>query len=149
VKRVVTGVDGEGGSYVVSADELPEADAVELWRYQPSDIAEWIADVPEEAAATAFEPPAGGVWWVQATFPPGGERIVGPEYPGVDEEGFHTTRTIDFIYLLAGELTLLLDRDSVRLEAGDVVLQQATRHTWRNQGTGPAVMLALLHTPAS
>jgi hypothetical protein len=147
MKRVVTGVDAEGKSYVVSHDELAEGAAVEFWRYQPSDIAEWIAAIPAEGAATRVEPPPGGVWWMKASFPPGGERVVGPEDPGVDEKSFHTTRTIDFIYMLSGELTLLLDRGQVKVETGDIVIQQATRHAWRNNGTGPATMLALLHSP--
>jgi mannose-6-phosphate isomerase-like protein (cupin superfamily) len=150
VKRVVTGVDGEGRSYVVSAEELPNpgtVEAVELWRYQPSDIEQWIAGIPEEAAATAFEPPPGAAWWVAATFPTGGEPVAGPEYPGVDEQGFHATRTIDFGYLLSGEVTLVLDSESVRITAGDVVVQQAARHAWRNEGTEPAVLLVLLNRP--
>ena len=149
MKRVVTGVDDEGRSYVVSSDELSkdEYGAVNLWNYRPADIEQWIADIPEAAAATAFEPPPGGSWWVAATFPPNAEPI-GADTPGVDEDGWHTTRTIDFDYVLSGELTLLLDRESVELQAGDAVVQQATRHAWRNQGTEPAVLLVLLHTPS-
>jgi cupin domain len=157
VKRVVTGVDEEGRSYVVSADELPDSDAVVIWRYQPEDIAQLIAGVPEDVAATMIEPPPGGAVWVAATFHPGPwpprdaelpELGDAGQIPGMDANGFHTTRTIDFDYLLSGELTLLLDREEVRLQAGDVVLQQATRHAWRNDSSGPAVLLALLHTPS-
>jgi quercetin dioxygenase-like cupin family protein len=36
----------------------------------------------------------------------------------------------------------------VKLQAGDAVVQQATRHSWRNEGTEPAVLLVLLHSPA-
>jgi mannose-6-phosphate isomerase-like protein (cupin superfamily) len=149
MKRVVTGVDDEGRSYVVSSDELTkdEYGAVNLWNYRPEDIAQWVAAIPEEGAATAFEPPPGGSWWVAATFPPNAEPM-GTEAPGVDEEGWHTTRTIDFDYVLSGELTLLLDRETVKLQAGDAVVQQATRHAWRNEGTEPAVLLVLLHSPA-
>jgi hypothetical protein len=156
VKRVVTGVDDEGRSYVVSAEELPASDAVVIWRYEPADIARWIAGVSDEVAATTVEPPPGGATWVAATFPPGAWPPAGADLPdlgevgaipGMDENGFHTTRTIDFDYLLSGELTLLLDRESVRLQPGDVVLQQATRHAWRNDSAAPAVLLVLLHRP--
>ena len=57
----------------------------------------------------------------------------------VDEHGFHTTRTIDFDFLVDGELTLVVDEGSVPLEKGDFVIQQATRHAWRNSGDRPAV----------
>ena len=151
MKRVVTGVDGEGHSYVVSEEELPRTEpGTELWRFQPSDIAQWIADVPDGVAAESIEPPSGGVWWVAATFPPGNAPIGGGEIPGMDADGFHTTRTIDLIYVLSGGFTLLLDHGSARVEAGDIVIQQATRHAWRNvSDTEPATMLAMLHTPAA
>jgi len=63
--------------------------------------------------------------------------------------GFHTTRTVDFDFVVEGELTMELDADTVRLEAGDFVIQQAARHAWRNESAARrAVLLALLHAPA-
>jgi mannose-6-phosphate isomerase-like protein (cupin superfamily) len=107
-----------------------------------------IAGVADGDAVAALEPPDGGVKWVYAVIPPLSEQAEAPEIPGVDEDGFHTTRTIDFDFVVEGELTMLLDADVVRLEAGDFVIQQAARHAWRNESAAPAVLLALLHTPA-
>jgi quercetin dioxygenase-like cupin family protein len=144
---VVTGVDELGRSYVLSADELPAENAMWFWRYQPSDeIGQWIARIPEGAAAESIEPPAGGIYLAKVVIPPD-EKPVATEIEGVGEDGFHVTRTIDFAYVLSGEITLLLDRESIVVHAGDVVVQQATNHAWRNDGPGSAEMLFVLHTP--
>ena len=46
----------------------------------------------------------------------------------------HRTRSIDFGIILAGEIDMLLDDSEVHLQAGDVVVQQATNHAWVNRG---------------
>jgi len=53
----------------------------------------------------------------------------------------HTTHTVDYAILLDGELWLELDDgETVHLSAGDIVVQQATRHGWRNKGEHPATI---------
>jgi mannose-6-phosphate isomerase-like protein (cupin superfamily) len=146
MKRVVTGVDANGASYVVSADRLPDSGIVELWLYTPSDLEAWIAAIPGDAAATTIEPAPGVVRWVKVTLAPD-DKPIATGMPGIEEDGFHVTRTIDLAYVLSGAITLFLDRESVEVEAGDVVVQQATRHAWRNDGPAPVEMLFLLHTP--
>jgi mannose-6-phosphate isomerase-like protein (cupin superfamily) len=151
MKRIVTGANTDGRSYVVSTEHIPEdhlGQVYEVWNYRPDDVASLIAGVADGVAVAALEPPDGGVKWVYAVIPPRSEPAEAPRIPGVDEDGFHTTRTVDFAFVVEGELTMLLDADTVRLEAGDFVIQQAARHAWRNESAAPAVLLALLHAPA-
>jgi quercetin dioxygenase-like cupin family protein len=55
-----------------------------------------------------------------------------------DNPGMHTSETIDFEYVLSGEVWLELDDgQEVHLQAGDTVVQNGTRHAWRNKGTEP------------
>lgn len=62
-----------------------------------------------------------------------------------DGSGFHRTATVDYDVILSGELWLELDDGDVRhLKAGDVVIQNGTRHAWRNRTETPAVMLSVL-----
>ena len=56
----------------------------------------------------------------------------------------HTTRTVDYIILLQGEVTLLLDEDEVRLKPFDAVVQRGTNHAWINHGSEPALLAAVL-----
>jgi mannose-6-phosphate isomerase-like protein (cupin superfamily) len=62
-----------------------------------------------------------------------------PEHPG-----FHRTPTIDYDIVLDGTMGLELDDGvEVRLEPGDVVVQNGTRHRWHNRGNTIARMLAV------
>jgi quercetin dioxygenase-like cupin family protein len=56
----------------------------------------------------------------------------------------HTTRTIDYVILLSGRVTLLLDKGEVDLKPFDVVVQRGTNHGWVNRGTEPALFAAVL-----
>jgi uncharacterized cupin superfamily protein len=59
-----------------------------------------------------------------------------------DGSGMHITPTIDYALLLDGELWLELDDgETVHLSAGDIVVQQGTRHGWRNKGKRPATIV--------
>jgi quercetin dioxygenase-like cupin family protein len=56
----------------------------------------------------------------------------------------HTTRTVDYVIVLSGRITLLLDKGEVELKPFDVVVQRGTNHGWVNRGTEPAAMAAIL-----
>jgi quercetin dioxygenase-like cupin family protein len=57
--------------------------------------------------------------------------------PGA-EPLMHATATIDYIIVLAGELTMLLeDGSEVRLAPHEVMVQRATAHGWANRGKVP------------
>jgi quercetin dioxygenase-like cupin family protein len=64
--------------------------------------------------------------------------------PGLDADGFHVTRTLDYVYVIDGPLMLDLDDDEVEVLPGDVVIQQATRHAWRNLGDAPVRMFTVM-----
>lgn len=53
----------------------------------------------------------------------------GPEY----ECMMHRTKSLDFGILVEGEIEMLLDDGSVtRMKRGDIAVQRATMHAWRN-----------------
>jgi quercetin dioxygenase-like cupin family protein len=63
--------------------------------------------------------------------------------------GMHTTDTIDFEYIISGEVWLELDDGVlVHLRAGDTVVQNGTRHAWRNKGSEPCrIVVFMVGTP--
>jgi quercetin dioxygenase-like cupin family protein len=62
-----------------------------------------------------------------------------------DHPGMHTTDTIDFIYVVSGEVWLELDDgQEVHLRPGDTVVQNGTRHAWHNRGSDPCQMVGVL-----
>lgn len=58
--------------------------------------------------------------------------------------GMHKTPTTDYIILLSGEITLMLDEGETDLKPLDVVVQRGTNHAWVNRGKEPAVLMAVL-----
>ena len=62
-----------------------------------------------------------------------------------DTPGMHTTATIDFEYIISGRVILELDDGATReLGPGDTVVQNGTRHAWRNPFDEPCTFLVVL-----
>ena len=72
---------------------------------------------------------------VEALLPGAGEFLE------ADNPGMHTTQTVDIGVVLTGELWLELDDGAeVHLRPGDIVVQNGTRHAWRNKGSQPCTV---------
>jgi len=62
-----------------------------------------------------------------------------------EDPGMHKTNTVDYAVVYDGEIWLELDdSETLHLKRGDVVVQNGTRHAWRNRGTRPVTMLFFL-----
>lgn len=55
------------------------------------------------------------------------------------------TRTVDFCFVLKGEIVLVLDDGEVALGPGDSVVQRGGRHAWSNRSDAPAVVAVASH----
>lgn len=61
-----------------------------------------------------------------------------------DDWGMHATDTVDYDIILSGELWMELDDGvEVHLTPGDCVIQNGTRHAWRNRSTKNCIMLSV------
>ena len=168
-RRVVTGHDA-GGKAVFVSDErvapvtlalMPGSEFHLLWG---ADTAPTFPDDGSRPIAPRYFPPLDGYRFGFFTIPPN-DRAEVPgdldiaaafgelqaklpgmtDYVEVDEPGMHTTATIDFGVVLAGEATLELDDGAtVVLGVGDTYVQNGTRHRWSNTGAGPAVLAVAL-----
>ncbi len=152
-RRVVTGHDADGKSRVVFDGPTPgHLDTSvfrtdELWVDDPARPDPSLRMDPAAAQVHRLMPPAGGSVLRIFTFPPQDTvPELTPELMGQvrsrfdtgdameeDNPGMHTTPTIDYGVILSGEIDLELDTGTVHLSAGDVVVQRATRHAWRNR----------------
>jgi len=56
----------------------------------------------------------------------------------------HQSKTTDYIILLKGQITLVLDEEEVDLKPLDVVVQRGTNHAWVNRGEEDALLMAVL-----
>jgi hypothetical protein len=87
-----------------------------------------------------YKPPPG------ATFETGLKEL-SDKLPGMGDvfdrsaPGMHTSDTIDYGVVVRGEMTLELDDgQKVHLRQGDCIVQNGTRHRWRNPLTEPCLM---------
>jgi mannose-6-phosphate isomerase-like protein (cupin superfamily) len=63
-----------------------------------------------------------------------------------EDPAMHKTNTVDYAVVHDGEIWLELDdAKTIHLKRGDVVVQNGTRHAWRNKGTQPVTMLFFLN----
>jgi quercetin dioxygenase-like cupin family protein len=63
--------------------------------------------------------------------------------PGVSPR-VHRTDSIDYAVIMSGEIDMELDDSTVRLKAGDVLVQRGTIHNWINRGSAPCVVAFVL-----
>jgi quercetin dioxygenase-like cupin family protein len=76
--------------------------------------------------------------------PENGSRFIVMEFaPGIESE-MHRTETIDYIAVLAGEIDMDMDDSTVKLRAGDIMVQRGTNHAWVNRGKEPARLAIVL-----
>lgn len=167
VRRIVAGFDSEGRSAVVSDGSPPRTHISSI----PGGLAcalAWSTELgsgaPDEDPTPAVDdyvPAPGQTRLLIAEFPPASdidpalidpaeaERDLNQCLPGLapllEADGMHTTPTVDYSILLSGEVWLILEDGSETLiKAGDVVIQNGTRHAWHNKGAEPAVLAAVL-----
>ena len=155
IRRVVTGHTPDGRAKVASDTEvdaitvaiLPGMEFHRLWG---ADAAPAFPDDGSPRPSVTYFPPVGGFRFGLFTLPPDAAAAATPidmnaarqeaeeKLPGVvghlepDHPGMHTTDTIDFEYVVSGEVWLELDDAvEVRLRDGDTVVQNGTRHILR------------------
>ncbi len=152
-RRVVTGLDASGKSTITSDGPVPKAGQV---TFPP----EAIAKAPFLQHVSVVN----GLW--------GGTRVpvdlfdvTDPVEAGLgDEDGapkngfvgaimryepglefpMHATRSLDLVFVLAGRLELRVETGTTVVEAGDVVIQRGTMHSWKVIGDEPAVIAGVL-----
>ncbi|WP_330351074.1 cupin domain-containing protein [Streptomyces sp. NBC_00582] len=171
MRRIVTGHDEHGTSVVISDGPIPRSHAFTSLPGWVSALP-WATEAGRPASRTGedptpevtnFVPGPGGTRFIVLTLPPatamadpafdpvafGQEQLA--ESPGIAElmeienPGMHTTPTIDYGIVLNGEVTLELDDGALtKLSAGDIVIQNGTRHGWRNHSDRPVTLAFVL-----
>jgi mannose-6-phosphate isomerase-like protein (cupin superfamily) len=168
VRRVVTGHTPDGKAIVasdmevdaVTVDLLPQMEFHRLWG---ADETPAFPDNGSPRPANAYYPPVGGFRFGLFTVPPQSVALrvdldmevalaeLEEKLPGLaayiewDKPGMHTTNTIDFEYVISGEIWLELDDGKeVHLRPGDTLVQNGTHHAWRNKGTEPCKLVVCI-----
>jgi mannose-6-phosphate isomerase-like protein (cupin superfamily) len=158
VRRVVTSHEADGKA-VVLFDGAP----AKITARPESGVKSWLLWVTHSTPADVsgsrdradrtigIPPPPGGSIFRIVDFHPIDDKKLPPDYMtrdmGADHApskawpprhpAMHRTRSVDYAIVLSGEIDMLLDDSEIHLQAGDVLVQQATNHAWVNRGTEP------------
>ena len=158
MRRVVTGHTSDDKATIVSDTEL-DVKSISVAEFQNIWWADKTPIYPDDGSLppyTTHFPPVGGFRFCKFTWPPESvESLENVDFDMILEEleealpgtakymeknnpGMHTTDTIDFEYIISGEIWLELDDGKeVLLRAGDTVIQNGTRHAWHNRSSEP------------
>jgi len=170
IRRIVTGHDSQGKAIVVS-DERHERPFRSLAGFGNTLL--WATDGAPQVGerrsgdpvtqVTNYLPGPAGTRLMMVSLPPDA-AMTSPEFDGAayaaeltekvpgfiqafepDAPGMHTTDTVDYGLLLDGEVWLELDDGlELRLAPHDLVIQNGTRHAWRNKSGRQATLLFVL-----
>ena len=138
VRRVITGHDDAGKSVVIIDDTARNGasrrhghDSRVIWMTEPGQAPN--AGREDAGARPIGRPP-----------PRRGTLFRVMELQPDQELEMHATATIDYVVVIEGTLNLVLDDSEVPLRPGDCLVQRGTNHAWRNTGTGPCRLAAVL-----
>jgi quercetin dioxygenase-like cupin family protein len=157
MRRIVTGADASGRSTVLTDGPPPtafhstessaattragpwtaasvaprEAVVHQLWATGP-DVAKGAADPTPAMGAPEFDTPTGATSWIVTE--------MGPHL----EVPMHHTTTVDYGFVARGQVELGLESGPVTLRAGDAVLVDAVRHSWRAGPDGCTIVTVQL-----
>jgi hypothetical protein len=164
-RRVVTGVNDEGNSVIVSDAETPTwvrrptgTVVMDVWR--ADSLPAHVDDEPSQDGELVLAPAVGGVCVRIAVFPP--DKDVDAESAAAYEAamhqlygdqgdaapggvpGMHRTETIDVVAVVDGEIWLVLEEGDTLLRAGDTHVQRGTRHAWKNRSDRPCTLASTM-----
>lgn len=131
IRRVVTGHDSHNVAKVIMDGEAANhksgasgAQSTLIWITEGAPAEMPVGEQVEDLGARILgtPPPPNGTRFAVITFPPGN--------PG----RMHRTETIDYVIVMQGELDMDMDDSTVKLKAGDVMVQRGTNHAWVNRG---------------
>jgi quercetin dioxygenase-like cupin family protein len=130
IRRVVTGHDEDQVAKVLLDEPAtnakhPQAGLVStmMWCTEGAPAAIPIGERPEDMGARILgtAPPRNGTRFAVIDFPPG------------NQPHMHRTETIDYVIVMEGEIEMDMDASTVKLKAGDIMIQRGTNHAWANR----------------
>jgi quercetin dioxygenase-like cupin family protein len=135
IRRIVTGHDEKGVAKVLldgaaTNAKFPSPGTVStlIWCTDtaPATIpaGSTIEDMGARIIGTA--PPARGTRFAVIDFPPGNKPFM------------HRTESVDYVICLEGEIEMDMDDSTVRMKAGDIMVQRGTNHAWANRSASRA-----------
>jgi mannose-6-phosphate isomerase-like protein (cupin superfamily) len=166
VRRVLTGHDADGASTIIADGHAPNVKEMpsfpglaltDLWE-TTSAPADNAGHADAAARPVRLEPPQNGTIFRIVEFPPDSSRpkdadgSAGFQAIGAahaqdrrsSDPMMHKTSTVDYIVVLKGEITAVLEKGETLLRPGDVFIQRGTNHSWSVRGDEPCIVAVVL-----
>jgi hypothetical protein len=165
IRRIITGDDAAGRSTILQDAPSPHAmnmagidnfGVTDVWKTfgAPADLA---SDMDPCGSPITLAPPRNGTVFRIVEFPPDAaylgtwnrhEAFASLGESGASaidsslsrHEGMHRTQTVDYAFVISGEIWAVLDTAEVLMRAGDVLIQRGTNHAWSNRSDASALV---------
>jgi quercetin dioxygenase-like cupin family protein len=135
IRRIITGHDANNVAKVLidgpaTNAKYPGAGAVStmMWSTDSAPAKMPVGTDAEDMGARILgtAPPANGTRFAVIDFPPG------------NTPHMHRTETVDYVLVLEGEIEMDMDDSTVKMKAGDIMVQRGTNHAWANRSNARA-----------
>lgn len=167
IRRIVTGTNEQGKSYIAMDGPSPHSIAVSdepafgltnLW-ITNSSPADNSGNNDAAACRVVLEPPANGSIFRVVEFPPdiqlAGKVDLKAAFKAIDAEhsldkgnpkhpAMHKTDSVDYAIVISGEIYAMLDEGETLMKAGDCLVQRGTNHAWSNRSDAPCLVAFIL-----
>lgn len=162
IRRIVTGHDDQGRSKILSDGPSPHVMTIagvdtfgmtDLWKtFESPARNDGGADNCGQPITLA--PPSHGSIFRIVEFPPDADYIDtwdrAEAFASMGESGadamdaaadrhemMHRTETVDYAFVMKGEIWAIMDTGETLMKAGDVLVQRGTNHAWSNRSDAP------------
>jgi quercetin dioxygenase-like cupin family protein len=131
IRRIVTGHDGQ------TAKVLHDAPASNAKYPAPGAVSTliWSTDCSPAKIPGGLDIEDMGARIIGTAPPPMGTRFTVIDFPPGIATRMHRTETIDYVIVLEGEIEMDMDDSTVKMKAGDIMVQRGTNHAWANRST--------------
>lgn len=167
IRRVVTGINEKGKSIIQFDGEaqnvliipnVPGAGVTDLWVTSEIPVDNQGA-IDRGARPFKHDPDPNGTIFRIVELPPDKQFTADDSHAAMDalkskhkstdqdrsrHPTMHFTDSIDYLVVLSGELTMIMDIGEVTLKAGDCIVQRGTKHGWANRGDKPVIFAGVL-----
>lgn len=172
MRRIVTGHDAQGRSMVTEDQAAPSVHTnpkrvgyclTQLWMTDQTPAP--VGNEPDPTSRPLkLEPPKNGTVVRIVEFGPEGEWLdkidadatrvawgaIGTSSASTNRDGkakhpfMHRTQSVDYCYVIEGEIWLVLDNEEVLMRQGDFAVERGTNHAWANRSGKPCKLLFVL-----
>ena len=165
VRRIVTGHDAQGRSKILSDAPSPHEmtlagvdtfGVTDLWKTAGTPACN-CGNTDPCALPIILAPPKSGTVLRLVEFPPDKDYVgrwkreeafasMGTsgahaiDSSAERHEAMHRTASVDYAFLIEGEIWAVLDTDEVIMRVGDFLIQRGTNHAWSNRSERPALV---------